>query len=400
VPPACASLMLAPSGMSPFLETVSPRRYVVRMASTGRAHPLRQRDRPEFEVGDRPIRLVDLFSGCGGLTLGVGQAAFAIGRALDVQLAVDFDANATAVFETNFPKADVRTVAVESLFGGELGGRLTRIESRLRDVVEADVLVGGPPCQGHSDLNNHTRRQDPKNSFYLRMARAAEVLRPSLVIVENVPAVRHDRERVVDATRDHLARLGYDVADAVLSLDRLGVAQRRRRHVLLATLQSLPAAPDILSMVALRQDRARDLRWAIGDLATAPAKSHLDVAPTPSKANLERMQWLLREDQYNLPNRLRPPCHRGDHSYKSMYGRLCWDDPAPTITSGFGCIGQGRYMHPDQARALTVHEAARIQGFPDYFDFSVVGKRTALATLVGNAAPPSLAKAVVELALA
>ena len=83
-----------------------------------------------------------------------------------------------------------------------------------------------------------------------------------------------------------------------------------------------------------------------------------------------------------------------DSSYKSMYGRLRWEEPAQTITSGFGSIGQGRYMHPDRTRALTAHEAARVQGFPDYFDFSACPTRSALATMIGNAVPPQLGAAV------
>ena len=104
------------------------------------------------------------------------------------------------------------------------------------------------------------------------------------------------------------------------------------------------------------------------------------------------MQWLLEHDAYDLPNALRPECHRNDHSYKSMYGRLKWNEPAQTITSGFSCIGQGRYMHPDQPRALTAHEAARIQSFPDYFDFSAAIRRSDVATMIGNAVPPLLGR--------
>ena len=106
------------------------------------------------------------------------------------------------------------------------------------------------------------------------------------------------------------------------------------------------------------------------------------------------MNYLLTSGEYDLPNARRPKCHQDDHSYKSMYGRLNWDLPAQTITSGYGSIGQGRYMHPSQARALTPHEAARLQGFPDYFDFTSVASRTALATMIGNAVPPQMSASV------
>ncbi|MDO8943143.1 MAG: DNA cytosine methyltransferase, partial [Desulfobacterales bacterium] len=103
-------------------------------------------------------------------------------------------------------------------------------------------------------------------------------------------------------------------------------------------------------------------------------------------------RYLLAKGEYDLPNHMRPKCHQGEHSYKSMYGRLAWNQPAQTITSGFGSIGQGRYMHPDLLRALTPHEAARIQGFPDYFDFGKATTRSALATMIGNAVPPQLSR--------
>ena len=107
------------------------------------------------------------------------------------------------------------------------------------------------------------------------------------------------------------------------------------------------------------------------------------------------MKWLLENDAYDLPNRLRPPCHQGDHSYVSMYGRLKWGEPAQTITSGFGSLGQGRFMHPSIPRTLTPHEAARLQGFPDYFTFDSAVNRTQLAIIIGNAVPPLLAHTLI-----
>jgi DNA (cytosine-5)-methyltransferase 1 len=140
----------------------------------------------------------------------------------------------------------------------------------------------------------------------------------------------------------------------------------------------------------------RNLRWAIEDLAQLPCRSGIDTIPRSSPANQERMAWLLKHDKYDLPNYLRPKCHQDEHSYKSMYGRLKWLESAQTITSGFSSIGQGRYMHPDQPRALTAHEAARIQGFPDYFDFTAANNKTALGTMIGNAVPPHLGRQLFE----
>jgi DNA (cytosine-5)-methyltransferase 1 len=108
------------------------------------------------------------------------------------------------------------------------------------------------------------------------------------------------------------------------------------------------------------------------------------------------MEWLLKNREYDLPNERRPTCHQSNHSYRSMYGRLRWERPAQTITSGFGSMGQGRYVHPSRARTLTPHEAARLQFLPDFMDFSVVKRRGALAQMIGNAAPPLLTTVLVE----
>ncbi|KQY22808.1 hypothetical protein ASD16_09320 [Cellulomonas sp. Root485] len=341
--------------------------------------------------------MVDLFAGCGGLTLGTAEAANASGFAVDVRLAVDFEDAAIRAYKANFPSAKTQVAAVETIFDGDLGGEPTANElSAARSVGSLDILVGGPPCQGHSSLNNHTRRDDPKNRFYLRMARAAEVLRPKVVLIENVPAVVHDSEGVVDRASKALTSAGYTVTNSIVELVRLGVPQKRRRHVLLGVRNELVDEDfDLASVLDAGTEKSRDLRWAIGDLEKKASTSWVDTPSRPSAENLARMQWLIENDEHDLPNRLRPLCHQGEHSYVSMYGRLKWKEPAQTITSGFGSLGQGRFMHPSLCRTLTPHEAARIQGFPDYFAFDSAVTRTQLAVIIGNAVPPALASTLV-----
>lgn len=361
------------------------------------AHPLRKRTRPDFESVGPALSVVDLFAGCGGLTLGAAQAAHTRGLGLDIRMAVDFEDAPLRVLNENFPTAKTDVASVESKLDGDLGAKLTRIERKTRSAVgEIDLVVGGPPCQGHSDLNNHTRRADPKNRLYLRMARAAEVLQPRVVIVENVPTVVHDSERVVATATKSLQDAGYVVADAVVELVRIGVPQRRRRHILICIqATALPEELEIAALLSHPKSRPHSLRWAIGDLEIGKGTSWVDTPSGASEENRRRMQWLLDNDEYDLPNSLRPPCHQGSHSYVSMYGRLRWDEPAQTITSGFGSIGQGRFMHPSQLRTLTPHEAARIQGFPDYFSFDSAVSRTELAVIIGNAVPPQLTASLV-----
>lgn len=347
------------------------------------------------------LRLVDLFCGCGGLSLGVREAARRIGLNLDVRLAVDLDPDAMTVYQTNFPHAATEACDVRDLFDGSVGSRVTTREKRVQARVgRLHLLAAGPPCQGHSDLNNHTRRDDPRNGLYVVLARATEVLQPDAVLIENVPAVRHDKGRSLDKTKARLAALGYSVKDDVVPLWRLGTPQLRRRHLLVAAKPSSQPLESILDTVtaACAHASPRSVRWAIDDLRSKERRTSaiFDSASTPSTSNQRRIAWLFDNKQSNLPNSLRPVCHQSDHSYHSMYGRLRWGEPAQTITTGFGSMGQGRYVHPSQRRTLTPHEAARLQTFPDFFDFSRVKHRSALARMIGNAVPPLMARELVS----
>jgi DNA (cytosine-5)-methyltransferase 1 len=337
--------------------------------------------------------LVDLFAGCGGLSFGLVEAARRLNVAAEIALAIERDATALAVFKRNLPTIDARAAEVESAFDGELGAALTFTERRLAsEVGHVDILVGGPPCQGNSDLNNRTRRDDPRNRLYARMARAAEVLDPACVLVENVPSVRHDRARVVAITSEALVACGYRCSEAVLDATIAGVPQRRRRHVLLA-VRDRDVDLTFLESRKLRCGHVRSIGWAIRDLEIVQGGSQFDVAAAISEENRKRIAWLFERRKYDLPNDRRPECHHSSHSYGSMYGRLRWGGPAQTLTTGFGSMGQGRYVHPSRRRTLTPHEAARIQTFPDYFDFGDTS-RTPLARMLGNAVPPLLNMAI------
>lgn len=350
--------------------------------------------------GDGPTaRVVDLFAGCGGMSLGATEGLRAAGRVPEVVLAMELSSAIRSIYDANFrSKVAVDRTDVFDRFNGQVAARLTTVErSTQKTAGQIQLLVGGPPCQGHSDLNNHTRRRDPKNALYLRMVRATEVLEPDVVIIENVPGVRHADEGVVELARDRLERLGYSVEELIVSVASLGVPQLRSRHVLVATEHKVPGSIDA-QLHTRHVANVRTLRWAIEDLAEARSETLFDTAAKLSPKNLTRAKFLQRSGKYDLPNHLRPPCHRDkpDHRYKSMYGRMRWDEPAQTITTGFGSPGQGRYLHPAALRTLTPHEAARLQFFPDFFNFGAVSKRGVLAEAIGNAVPPKLAFAIVH----
>ncbi len=344
--------------------------------------------RPEGNHDRRPVRGFDLYSGCGGFSLGLAEACRAVGRRFVAVAAVDVDQTALGIYVSNVRPAIAIQEDVRKLIDGPFDGRLTRSERGLRHQVGViDVLLAGPPCQGFSALNNHTRGEDPKNDLYGRVARASQVLEPDHIIIENVASVRSYSPAVVARTFSRLQKLGYKVTEAVVPLVELGIPQLRRRHVVVATA-AREASPEEIIEVFRR--KPRDLRWAIGDLAGTRAARNFDRPALRSPENEKRMRYLREHRLWDLPDYLRPACHRdGDHSYKSMYGRLRWDLPAQTITSGYGSMGQGRYVHPNGRRTLTPHEAARLQLFPDWFDFGE-RTRTAWATTIGNAVPMKL----------
>lgn len=361
---------------------------------------LRGSTRPSACRGPR-IRVVDLFSGCGGMTLGAIEAARSLGYDVEVVLAMELDEQIREIYDANF-RSTITSLRgdVSKRFNGGLGKPLTFVETRSRnDVGTVDLLIGGPPCQGHSNLNNHTRRRDPRNALYLRMLRAVEVLDPRTVIIENVPGVQQATNHAVSRAVNKLTKLGYGVTAPVVSASSVGVPQERTRHAIVA-VKGVPSisADDFRTGLSAKP---RTLKWAIGDLEDESSSDLFRSASKLSASNQARARYLLEHDKYDLPNDLRPECHRDkpDHRYKSMYGRLRWEHPAQTITTGFGSPGQGRYLHPSRPRTLTPHEAARIQFFPDWFDFSSAKHRRVLADCIGNAVPPKLAFALVRLAL-
>lgn len=349
---------------------------------------LSSRTRPEVSGRRSAVRVFDLYSGCGGFSLGFAEACRATGRRFVPVAALDIDAAAIATYARNLkPRFAIRDDATE-LIDGRFGGRLTGLERWLHQQVGSiDILLAGPPCQGFSALNNHTRGEDPKNRLYEHVARTVEVLEPQHVLIENVASVGSYSPAAIRLTVRRLSKLGYTVSEGVVAVGRLGIPQFRRRHVLIATVGT---KIDHSAVIREFHRTPRDLRWAIGDLIGLRSKDDFDRPAAPTSENEKRMRYLREQKAWDLPDHLRPPCHRDfEHSYKSMYGRLHWDRPAQTITSGYGSMGQGRYVHPRGDRTITPHEAARLQFFPDWFDFGP-GPRTVWATLIGNAVPMKL----------
>jgi DNA (cytosine-5)-methyltransferase 1 len=358
------------------------------------------------------IRAVDLFCAAGGLTAGLKHAAHSIGLGVDMALAVDADSDALAIYTANHGPSLSTGVDVQTLVNYHIHGRGETarwsewpafIDPHMtRFLTPLDILVAGPPCQGHSNLNNVSRRKDARNLLYLTTVAFAVASNARLVVIENVPDVLLDSHEVVPTARTLLAKSGYQTDDAVLIADNFGVAQRRRRHFLVAVRDRSEAFSLVDISGGLRM-QSLTLRQAIADLANRKGRSIVDTVGTLSPENLRRIDWLFDNDAYDLPNTQRPRCHRNGHTYPSVYGRMRWNEPAQTITTGYLTPGRGRFVHPSRRRTVTPREAARIQAFPDSYDFCPAGidaTRVLLGKIIGDAVPPLLGRAVCISALA
>jgi DNA (cytosine-5)-methyltransferase 1 len=323
---------------------------------------------------------VDLFSGCGGLTLGLKQAGFRVVAAVEV------DSLAAETYRVNHPEVllyeqDIRGVSPARL--------CTDLGIRKGDL---DLLVGCPPCQGFSairTLNGSHTIQDPRNDLLFELLRFVKALEPKAVMLENVPALAADAR--FRAYCKHLADLGYRDHHCVLDASDYGVPQRRRRLVSVAARHALMEfrPPTV---------RGRTVRDAIGRLPS-PGESDdplHDMAENRT-ARVRRLIELIPRDggsRADLPRRQWLRCHRKCDGFGDVYGRMAWDDVAPTITGGCINPSKGRFLHPEQDRAITLREAALLQSFPRDYLVSLREGRYRAASLIGNALPPTFVCAV------
>lgn len=361
-----------------------------------------QGQRPDPVDGCRGVlRTVELFCGPGGLGLGFAQAAAEMGFEVEVQGIADIDSEAVEVYNNNTFVPVRSAKSVTDLIDLPVAG--TREDATLAGAPaflsdewaglagEVDVVLAGPPCQGHSNLNNHSRRTDARNELYLYVPVMAIALGAPLVIIENVPAVIHDDRGVVETTRYLLESAKYEVDACVIDASELGWPQRRRRHFQVARYKGQPIPLESVRD-ALREP-PRPVSWAFSDLPR-DRPDFMFETPELSAENRDRIDWLFENGKYDLPNYKRPDCHKDGTTYNSVYGRMKPDEPAQTVTTGFFTPGRGRYIHPTEKRVINAAEAARLQGFPDSYDFRPVADETPargqLAKWIGDAVPMPL----------
>lgn len=340
------------------------------------------------------ISAVDLFCGVGGLTHGLEQTG------INVVAGIDVDPMCKYAYEKNnkaeFIQKDIR--------------QLTSIElSKLYPSTGIKLLVGCAPCQPFS---SHTRKykdrhQDKRWDLLYDFGRLIEEGKPDIVVFENVTPIR--KERVYKDFVEKFDSFDYDIWEDMIYCPDYGIPQKRRRLVLIASvlgrLDPLSKTHSLSGQHGLAPYQT--VKDAIGELPPIDAghgceSDHLHRSCKLLSKNMERIKQSKAGGTWeDWDEDLRVPCHRkpSGKTYKSVYGRMKWDEPSPTITTQFHNYGTGRFGHPEQHRALSFREGALLQTFPMDYDFvdpdiPLTIKR--IGTYIGNAVPVKLATIIGE----
>lgn len=326
---------------------------------------------PNFE--GKPTA-VDLFCGCGGLTVGLKKAGFQVIGAVDV------DALSLKTYKANHRNVELWESDIRELEPADL------LKKAGLNKGELDLLAGCPPCQGFSTMrtmNGAISVEDPRNDLLMEFQRFVEVLRPRAIMMENVPGLADD-ERFAKFCR-RMKRLGYLGDHRVLNAAEFGVPQRRRRLIYLAGMgMEIPFAD--------KTSRLKTVEDAIGGLPRA-GESGDPVHDMPENRTQKVMEIIRRiprngGSRRDLPEEFQLECHKRCTGFNDVYGRMAWNDVAPTITSGCFNPSKGRFLHPEENRAITMREAALLQGFPRRYKFPTTNNKCAVALMIGNALPP------------
>jgi len=321
---------------------------------------------------------IDLYCGSGAVTAGMKSAGFQVAGAIDI------DPIACATYRANHPEVhlieeDIKTVSPKR-FLKALKGSL-------------DLLAVCAPCQPFSNRNRHKSSKDQRSKLVLEALSFVKELEPKLVFFENVPGL--GRQPVFNELASMLVSLGYHLAPLKkIDAADMGVPQRRQRMILVG-------ARDI-NLLNLASKISFSKRQTVFDvIGNLPAPSVgiknvgndvLHYTRRHSAITMERLRHIPHDggSRAELPEKLQLRCHQGlsKNSFPDSYGRLKWRDVAPTLTTGCTDLTKGRYAHPEEDRAITLREAARLQSFPD--DYVFVGNASQIATQIGNAVPPKM----------
>jgi len=330
----------------------------------------------------KPYKIIDLFSGAGGLTHGFVQTGF------QPVLAVEKEPDFAATYAANFGDHVIAKDIADIVDGGGID-------------VAADVVLGGPPCQGFSNLTGN-RANDPRRAMWRFFMDVVESTDCKVFVCENVPNLLTSPEG--HAIINRARQLGFHVGDdsfGILKASDFGVPQNRRRAIIIGSKLGPISLPDSTRKRMTVREAFAGIplvpthRELLKNPATGP---DLHIARNPTELSLKRYRLIPpggnRFDLQRLAPELTPACWiRKTKGGTDLFGRLDWDIPARcTIRCEFYKPEKGRYLHPSQDRPITHWEAARLQTFPDTFKWC--GTKIRIAIQIGNAVPPLFSRAL------
>ncbi|MBQ6618569.1 MAG: DNA cytosine methyltransferase [Thermoguttaceae bacterium] len=335
---------------------------------------------------ERTFRIIDCFCGAGGLSLGFERAGF------EVVYAFDIDEASVNTYNHN-KKHHHGTAFVRDIYDVDR----SRIEKDLgHEIGSIDVVIGGPPCQGFS-IQRRGENTDIRNNLVLEFARLIQDIRPRLFVMENVGGLLSVRGKpFLEQVFKELGDVGYLIQKRLLLATDYGVPQSRKRVFVVGELSS--DSLHHFSFPAPTGQALKTVRMTIENLMDKDEEylpNH--KADRLSDTNLKRIRSIKEgEGQDSLPSELQLCCHskNKNHRHLDTYGRMAWDRPSPTITARFDSFSRGRFGHPELDRTITLREGARLQTFPDDFEF--IGTKVEIASQIGNAVPPSLAEYIAK----
>ena len=339
---------------------------------------------------ENQYKCIDCFSGAGGLCLGLIEAGF------DVLYSFDIDANSIASINANPQYFKGHRAEVQDINNIN---PLELLQSLGLQPGALDLLAGGPPCQGFS-VQRIGQDYDERNHLVEEYISKVIAIRPKMFILENVPGIEGKRgHNILHNALKNVEKKGYFIHEQILDAQDYGVPQRRKRVVIVGE-RCDHAQP--LFQYPSPQKHKITVRETIAHLPEPPAdgSEHPNVSlhrrDRLSAKNIERLQHLKPgQGRDFLPPELLADCHKISSQKigrRNVYGRMPWDDVAPTITARFDSFTRGMFGHPQQNRSISLREGALLQTFPE--DFIFYGNKVEVARQIGNAVPVNMAKAV------
>lgn len=328
-----------------------------------------------------PIRFIDAFCGCGGLSLGLAAAG------LNHAFSFDIDSDAVSSFKESLRKsAEVWDISNEDLI------------AKLNSIIDERpwVLSGGPPCQGFSQ-QRRGEDNDPRNNLVINFGELVSRVKkpPAAIILENVTYLDSPRGRdIFMRYQKLLEHYGYISYRHDLNSAEYGVPQLRRRIITVSVLSELAfsySGPEPICYS--RWPSVGEVLSGLPEPTNDPNIMHNHTPSREGPANIRRIGYVdMGKGRMSIPTNLQLPCHLKYGGHLDVYGRLDWFGQARTITGGFDSFTRGEFAHPIRNRSITAREAARIQGFPDWFSFQ--GNKQSVRRQIGNAVPPPVALAI------